>query len=126
MGRTTGYLTKEYTATGAIPANRIVNWGAADGSVALATDGTKEAVGVSSELDTEANEYCSVFRVGNIAEVEFGAAVGRGQPLTADAQGRAIPATTAGQFVVGNAESSGVLGTIGTVTVQPHIFTPAA
>lgn len=125
MGRTTGYLTKEYTAPAGVPAYRIVNWGAADGTVATAVDGTKECVGVTSELATAANEYASVFRVGNIAEVMFGAEVTRGDPLTADAQGRAVPAV-AGDHVVGNAESSGVLGVIGTVTVQPHVFSVAA
>lgn len=126
MGRTTGYLTKEYTAPAGVPANRIVNWGGADGSVATAVDGSKECVGVTSELATDPGEYASVFRVGNIPEVMFGGNVTRGDELTADAQGRAIKATIAGQHCVGNAESSGALGQIGTVTVQPHIFTPAA
>lgn len=125
MGRTTGYLAKEYTAPAAVAKNRLVNWGAADGTVAVAVDGSKELVGVSSELDTAAGDYCSVFRIGNIAEVIYGGNVARGDPLTADGTGRAIKATVSGQFVVGNAEISGVVNDVGTVTVQPHMLSLA-
>jgi len=118
MGRTTGYLTKEYTAVGAVPAHRITKWGAADGAVTLATDAASPLVGVNAELDVEDGEYASNFMLGNIAEIEFGGNVVRGDPITADAQGRGVALVGAGH-IVGYAESSGALGTIGTVIVNP-------
>lgn len=126
MGRTTGYLTKEYPCAAGVAANRLVNWGAADGLVALAVDGTKPFVGVTSELATDAGDYASVFMNGNIAEVTFGGNVTRGDPLTADAQGRAIlaaPAIHSTVYIVGYAECSGVAGDIGTVIVSPQTLT---
>lgn len=123
MGQTTGFLTKSLTAaTAIIRARRIVNYGAADGTGVEAVDATKFCVGISSELDTAIGERCSVHSVGNIADVLYGGNVSRGDPLTSDAQGRAIAATTAGQRCVGWAEVSGVLGDIGSATVSPFVF----
>lgn len=122
MGQTTGFLTKSLTATTAIAAYRLVNYGAADGTGVPAADATKFIVGVNSELATAVGERASVHSVGNIADVEYGGTVARGDPLTSDASGRAIKATAAGQNCVGFAEVSGVVGDIGSVTVSPFIF----
>jgi len=122
MGQTTGFLTKSLTATGFIAKRRFVVFGPADGTGAQASAATSFIAGVSSDIDTDVGQRASVFMGGNIADIEYGANVTRGQPLTADAQGRAIPATSAGQFIGGFAEVSGVLGTIGSCIVQPHIY----
>jgi len=119
MGRTTSEgLIKSMEATVAVPARRIVAHGAADGTGVLATGPATPIRGVSSELDTAIGERISVLMVGTIAEVEAGGAVTRGDPVTADAQGRAVVAA-GGNRIVGYAEVSGVLGDIITVDVLP-------
>ncbi len=126
MGQTTGFLTKSLTATTAIAAYRLVNYGAADGAGVPAADATKFIVGVNSEVAAAIGERASIHSVGNIADVEYGGNVARGDPLTSDAQGRAIKATTTGQHCVGYAEVSGVSGDIGSCTVTPFTFAAAA
>jgi hypothetical protein len=86
MGQTTGFLTKALTATTAIVKRRLVKYGAADGTGVPATDGTAFICGVSDDVGAAVNERCSVFMNGNIADVEYGGNVTRGDPLTADAQ----------------------------------------
>lgn len=122
MGQTTGFLTKSLTATAAIRARRFVKYGAADGTGVEATDATAFIAGVSSELDTAQGERASVHMNGNIVDIVYGGTVTRGDPLTADAQGRAIVANTAGQRCGGFAEVSGVVGDIGSCTVSPFVF----
>jgi hypothetical protein len=125
MGQTTGFLTKALTATTAIVKRRLVKYGAADGTGVPATDGTAFICGVSDDVGAAVNERCSVFMNGNIADVEYGGNVTRGDPLTADAVGRAVtaaPAAGANTRVVGFAEVSGVLGDIGSVAISPFIM----
>lgn len=122
MGRTTGLLQKGYTATAAIAAHTLMKFGAADGTVVPATDGSAMIVGVQSEIDCDAGDRASAAMVGNIEDVRFGGNVTRGDPLTADAQGRAVaaaPAAGANAFIIGFAEVSGVAGDIGTVIISP-------
>jgi hypothetical protein len=122
MGHTTGFLTKSLTATSAILARRLVSYGAADGTGVQANGSAAGIVGVSADIDTDVNQRASVHMIGNIAEVVYGGPVTRGDPLTSDAQGRAVVANAAGQRCVGLAEVSGVLGDVGTVAVAPFIF----
>jgi hypothetical protein len=122
MGMTTGFLTKSLTATTAIPARTIVKYGAADGTGVPAVDGTAHLVGISSDIDTAVGQRASVFKVGNIADVTYGGTVARGDPLTADASGRAVKATAGGTYCVGFAEVSGVIGDIGSAEVAPFIL----
>jgi hypothetical protein len=122
MGQTTGLLTKSLEATAAVSARRLVKLGAADGAGVTAVDGAAFIVGVSSEIDTAIGERISVHSIGSIADVVYGGTVARGDPLTADAQGRAVtaaPAAAANAFIVGYAEVSGVVGDIGSVYVCP-------
>lgn len=119
MGRTSTGLTKSLEATVAIPKRRLVRFGAADGAGVLAVNATTYIRGVSADIDTDIGERVSVFMSGNVADVEYGGTVARGDALTADAQGRAITTTTAGNFIVGYAEVSGVVGDIGSVDVLP-------
>jgi len=122
MGQTTGFLTKSLTATTAILARRFVNYGAADGTGIPAVDGSKHIAGVSADIDTAVGQRCSVFKIGNIADIVYGGTVTRGDPLTSDASGRAIKATATGTFCGGFAEVSGVVGDIGSVEIAPFIL----
>lgn len=118
-------LTKNYTAEAAIAAYRIVKFGAADGGVLIAAAATDSAIGVTDRLAAAvAGDRVDVTRTG-IAEVEYGAAVTRGDLLMSDASGRAIlAAAAAGANVrtIGVAEVSGVLGDIGSVHLAPGSF----
>ena len=126
MGQTTGFLTKSLTATTAIPARTLVKFGAADGAGVPAVDAAAFIFGVSGDIDTAVGERCSVHSIGNIADVVYGGTVTRGAALTADANGKAVATTTAGAFIVGYAEVSGVSGDIGTVIVAPGRYAAAA
>jgi hypothetical protein len=79
-------------------------------------------MGVTDRLGAAvAGDRIDVVRSG-IAEVEFGGTVARGDPLTADASGRAVaaaPAAGANAYVIGFAEVSGVLGDIGSASILP-------
>ncbi len=119
MGRSTTGLIKSLEATVAIPARRLVTFGAADGTGIVATGPAAYIRGVSSDIDTAIGERASVQMSANVAEVVYGGNVARGDALTADGTGRAIATTTAGNFYVGFAEVAGVAGDIGYVDVIP-------
>lgn len=129
MGRTTGFLQKGYTAALAIPARTIAKWGAADGTVTPAADGTAFLVGIQSEIDCDADDRASMAMVGNIEDVIYGGNVTRGQSLTAGAGGKAVaaaPAAGVNVYCIGYAEVSGVLNDIGTCIICPHVLQGAA
>ena len=122
MGNPT--LTKNYTAEGAIAAHRIVKFGAADGGVAQAAARTDLVIGVNEALPVAAGERVDVIRAG-IADVEFGGNVTRGQPVTADADGKAVvaaPAAGVNAHIVGFAEVSAVAGDIAPVTLARGVM----
>lgn len=123
MGNPT--LIKEGTAEGAITKYRIVKFGTSDGGYLLAAAAADFLAGVYSEnFDVVSGERLGVVKQG-IADVEFGGNVTRGQPLTADASGRAIaaaPAAGSNVRLIGFAEVSGVVGDIGQVWVEPGLM----
>lgn len=108
-------FVKTFTATTPIEPYRIVALGAADGVVIQSASATAINLGTSNIIgaDTDAMR-CDVVMTG-IAEVEYGGNVTRGDLLTADADGKAIATTTAGNIVIGRALISGVAGDIGSV-----------
>lgn len=118
-----------FTATAAVAGRRIVKHGAADDTVVQATAATELFAGVSDPMGAAAGKVCDVHQDG-IAEVEYGGNVTRGQPLTADANGRAIlanPAAGATVEIIGHAQVSGVSGDFGRVLIGRSTFTrPAA
>lgn len=114
--RTDG-LIKSYRADAAIAPHRIVKAGAADASTAQAAAAADAIMGVHGSLAAVAGNVTDTV-VSGYASVEYGGTVTRGAPLTSDAQGRAIVATTAGQRLVGFAVLAGVVGNIGTVDVR--------
>ena len=100
-------------ASAAIAAYRIVT---AAGAVAATT--AAGAFGVSGSRAVAAGETVEV-AVGGIAPVEYGGNVTAGDLLRADANGKAVPTTTAGHRIVGVAAAAGVDGDIGEVLISP-------
>ena len=126
MGNPT--LIKNYTAEGAIAAYRIVKFGAADGGVVQAAASTDLIIGVNEALPVAAGERVDVIRSG-IADVEFGGTVARGQPVAADANGKAVvaaPAANVNAHIIGFAEVSAVAGDIAPVLLARGVFQGAA
>jgi hypothetical protein len=113
-----------YIAGTALAKYRIVCFGASDGTVVQAAAATDMIIGVTEGFAYAVGERPDIVRSG-LAEVEYGAAVTRGQPLTSDALGRAVPAAPAAGVnnrLIGYAEVSGVLGDIGSVFVGAELI----
>lgn len=110
--------SRNYLAPAAIAAYRIAKHGAADGEVAQATAATEALMGVTNSLAIAAGERVDLVKSG-LADVEYGGNVTRGDPLTADADGKAVTATVAGSRLIGFAELSGASGDIGVVHISP-------
>ena len=117
-------FSRSYTSDAAIPARRIVAFGVVDHHVLLAAAATDLLIGVSELGCTAAGDVLDIIK-DDIALIEYGGTVVRGQPLTADTAGRAVVATpTAGSNVriIGFAEISGVIGDIGECFISPSIM----
>jgi len=112
-------LIKNFIAEAAIAPCRIVKFGSDDDSVAQAAAAADASIGVNGALSGEAGKRIDIVLSG-VTEVEYGAAVTRGNLLTADADGKAVPAV-AGNRVIGVAMVSGVAGDIGSVNIAPSI-----
>lgn len=116
--------SRNYVSEAAIPKNRIVIFGTADGAVNLASAATQLFAGVSELGCTAAGDRLDVIKSGN-PKVEYGGTVTRGQMLTADSVGRAIaaaPATGANVQIIGSAEISGVVGDIGELNISRSVM----
>ena len=92
-------LFKTFQASGNIAAYRIITMDA-DRLAAQATAATHVLIGTSDELGKQPNDTVDV-AMSDIPEVESGAAIAVGDPLTADAAGRAVKATANGQHIIG-------------------------
>lgn len=117
-------LTKAYLAAAILTSFRIVKHGAADGEVIMAAAAADKSIGVTTEIASAAGETADIIKTG-LANVEYGGAVTRGDPLTSDASGRAVvaaPAAGANVRLIGYAEVSGVLGDIGQVAIFPSVM----
>lgn len=117
-------LAKTYTAGGAISAFRIVKLGSNDGEVVQAAAATDLLIGVCAELAPASGERVDVHKIG-IARVEFGGTVTRGNPVTADASGKAVaaaPAAGSNVRIIGFAEVSAVAGDIADVLLAPGVM----
>ena len=75
------------------------------GGYKQATAATEALVGTADELGKQPNGGADV-AMSDQPEVEAGAAVAAGDPLTSDAQGRAVKATATGQRIIGFAFAS--------------------
>lgn len=90
----------------------------------MAAASTDLVIGVNEALPVVAGERVDVIRAG-IADVEFGGNVTRGQPVTADADGKAVaaaPAAGVNAHIVGFAEVSAVAGDIAPVMLTRGVM----
>jgi uncharacterized protein with beta-barrel porin domain len=114
-------LQKEFTAGGTILPSRIVKHGATDYEVVQASANSDLLIGVAElvygRTQTNIGEGVTVLMAGT-GQVEYGGTVTRGQRLTSDADGRAVPITTASQVCVGVALNSGTVGTFGEILIS--------
>lgn len=110
-------LTVGYSTEGEVKGCRLVCHGEAAGSVKQATAATDKLLGVSTRVTTNATEHTDVVRSG-LALVTYGGTVKRGDPLTADAQGRAVKASS-GNIIIGFAEEDGDADEVGGVFLMP-------
>lgn len=114
--------TLTFDAGAAITKRRIVKPGSADYAVIQGAAATDFLLGVTTDVDADADDRVDVI-VSGVAEVEYGGAVTRGALLTADADGKAVvaaPAAGVNNRVIGIAVISGVSGDIGSVLISPH------
>jgi len=115
-------LIKAFVATLALMAHRIVSFGADDNHVVQSVLSTDAHIGVTGAVVSTVDSSPVDITLSGIAEVEYGGVVTRGDPITSDAQGRAIkaaPVAGVNARIVGQAMSSGVLGDIGSVHIIP-------
>lgn len=106
---------KSYRAGAAIAPYTIVKFGASSSEVVTSTSPDDLHIGVTGELGAAQGERIDV-RMGEIGDVRFGGAVGRGQPITADALGRATAAAP-GNRTIGMAMIDANAGDVGACTI---------
>jgi hypothetical protein len=114
---------KQYIAETAIAVYRIVKFGSTDDYMVQAAGATDGLIGISGGIAAIIAERVDVIKSG-IADVEYGGVVTRGDPITSDANGKAVKAV-AGQNIIGFAEASGVSGDIGSCLISPHVLAAA-
>ena len=108
-------------AQAAIGAFLIIKHGTADNSAALATASTDLLIGTNEALTKDAGQMVDYPTAGT-GEVALGAAVTRGDPLTADATSRAVaaaPAVGVNARIIGFALQSGVAGDVIDYQIAP-------
>lgn len=117
-------LFKNYAAGAAIAAYRIVKL-SADDTVVQAAASTDALMGVVQQLGADAQGDRVDVAFGGIVEIEFGGNVTRGDPVTADADGKAVaaaPGAGVNARIIGFATVSGVAGDIGRVRYAPGVM----
>jgi Uncharacterized conserved protein (DUF2190) len=123
----TPILIKSFRAAAAIAGNVIVSAQAVREAV-TANGAAAPSIGVSDGMGAKAGGMCDIVQVG-WGEVRAGGNVAIGDPLTADAQGRAIKAVpTAGTNVrvVGIAQADAALGDIFPLLIAPSVIPASA
>ncbi|WP_372090307.1 DUF2190 domain-containing protein [Tistrella mobilis] len=119
------YHARNYASATALSHRQIVKWGAADYTVTGATAATDQSIGVVDYphgSDAGGRVNVQLFGAGRVV---YGGAVARGDPLCADAVGRAVKATPAAgarAWIIGYAEIAGVAGDEAPVFIQPQPF----
>lgn len=93
-------LYKTIDASGALLPYRIVAHAPTAFMAMQATGPADKLIGTSDELGKQSNGRVDI-AMSDIPEVEAGAAIAVGDPLTADAEGRAVRATATGQHIIG-------------------------
>ncbi|HOV04492.1 MAG TPA: DUF2190 family protein [Hyphomicrobiales bacterium] len=120
---------KSFLAAADIPARRLVAFSAGTTTVVPAAAATDPIIGVSDHLAVVAGGMADVIQ-GGWGEVVAGGAIAPGDPITSDAEGRAIKAEPVAGAVVrvaGFAQSDAALGDVIDYLVAPGVLaTPAA
>lgn len=114
-------ISKSRRAGGPIPPYRIVKPGAVEGQVVLAAAPTDALKGTTGQLGVSSGERVDV-DMGGIPEVELGGTVANGDPLTSDANGKAVkaqPVAGTNVRIIGFADTAGTNG-----AVINYIFAP--
>lgn len=113
---------KNYVAGGTINRYRIVKFGSSDGVVVQGAAATNALIGV---VDIPVDSVASGSRVDvvhdDVALVEYGGTITRGDLLTSDSVGRAVtasPATGVSNRIIGVALTSGVASDIPYVLIN--------
>lgn len=101
----------------ALASRRMVTHGTVSGEITLAVAGSKLIIGVTTLVTSGIGEPADVVR-SQLTPVIYGDDIIAGDPLTADAEGRAVPAT-AGEFYLGFAEYDGAEDDVGSVWIAP-------
>lgn len=104
-------LIKSFVPGAAVAGYRIVKHDTTDTAVIQADSAADLSIGVSSHVGAAAGDDTVDVVMAGITEVELGGSVTRGQPLTSDANGKAVTAA-ATNATIGRALSSGVSGDI--------------
>ena len=121
IGQTSG-MEKTVKGTAAIAtAFTIAKPGADDDTYSVASAATDALLGIFQHITTAAGESVRIALSG-VSPIVYGAGVTRGDPLTSDANGKAIKATLSGQSVIGYATVSGVLNDVGYCRISPQTF----
>ncbi len=119
-------FTRAYQAAVAIAGFRIVAFADAanNATIAQASTQTGAFLGVSDRQGADAGGMADVHRDG-LGSVELGGTVAAGDPLTADADGKAIVAVAAigtTKRIVGYADEPGVSGDIIDAFISPGVL----
>ena len=123
MGKT-DVMSKESKCTAAIATQYLIaKHGADDDTYSQASAATDTLVGIFQVITTAAGQSARIMKMG-ISNVVYGGAVTRGDPLTSDANGKAVTAAL-GQNIIGFATVSGVLNDVGFVFIVPSILNSA-
>lgn len=108
-------------AEAAVEQYRIIKPGTAAMSCVKASAATDKLIGTSDELDHVAGEIVDG-AVGPVPKVRLGGTVAAGDPLTSDANAKAIATTTTGNRIIGFAEVGGVLDDVITYLRAPGVL----
>jgi hypothetical protein len=100
---------RAYEASAAINPYRIIAFSDAANSskIATAASATAALIGTTGKVGGAIGAMVDVHR-GGLNPVQLGGTVAAGDPLTANAAGKAIKATIAGQRIIGSAEQPGI------------------
>ncbi len=115
---------KGYRADTVIAPYRFLAYSPDAGGVIQSTNAADAKMGLSDSLGADEGQQADVIRQG-IGEVEYAANIAPGDPLTSDADGKAVVAA-AGDPYSARAEEEGTAGVIGHVWLEAGVVPPAA
>lgn len=118
-------LCLPFVATAAILSYRICKADAATDKITQASDDNDKFVGVTGQIGASAADELVDLNVAGVVPVTYGGAVAFGDPLTSDANGKAVVAGD-GDRVLGTAMEKGALDEIGSVLINHAQLAPPA